>query len=95
MSTLTIKNFPNKLLKRLREEAECSRRSVTQEVLTRLEASVAEPSVANKSTGSYQAVEDQVATWMALAGKWKSKLSVQEEIRQLYKARKHGRKVKL
>jgi len=94
MSTFTIKNFPNGLLKRLREEAGSARRSVTQEVLTRLEASLVEPAAVKRTASSYSSVGDQVEAWMALSGKWKSKLTVKEEIEQLYKARKRGRKVK-
>jgi hypothetical protein len=91
MPTLTIKKFPDKLLRALRREAENSRRSVTQEVLSRLEDSVG---VKTRRT-KYQAIENQVASWSKLVGKWKSNLTVKEEIDRLYRARKRGRKVKL
>jgi len=90
MPAVTIKNFPNKLLNKLRREANKSRRSVTQEVLRRLE-----DSVGGKTETKYQAIENQVASWSKLAGKWKSNLTVEEEIDRLYRTRKRGRKVKL
>jgi hypothetical protein len=90
MPALTIKDFPNKLLNKLRREAQNSRRSVTQEVLCRLE-----DSVGGKTRPKYQAIENQVARWSKLAGKWKSNLTVKEEVDRLYRARKRGRKVKL
>lgn len=44
---------------------------------------------------SYSEAEDQADAWTAMSGKWKSDLTVQEEIKQLYKARTRGRKVAL
>lgn len=91
---MTIKKFPEALLARLREKAAASRRSVTQEVLARLEASLHQKESEQNST-SYREAERQADSWNAIGGKWRSKLTVQEEIKQLYKARTPGRKVKL
>lgn len=41
MATLTLKNVPDELLKRLEREAKANRRSLNQEALLRLERSVA------------------------------------------------------
>jgi plasmid stability protein len=43
MPSLTIKNLPEQLLEGLREEAAMNRRSLNQEVIARLENSVARP----------------------------------------------------
>ena len=94
MPTMTIKKFPEPLLARLREKAAASRRSVTQEVLARLEASLHQNEGEHNST-SYREAERQADSWSAIGGKWRAKLTVQEEIRQLYKARTRGRTVKL
>ncbi|MBI4306351.1 MAG: Arc family DNA-binding protein [Chloroflexi bacterium] len=40
MATLTLKNVPEKLVQRLKEEAKQNRRSLNQETLARLEVSV-------------------------------------------------------
>jgi hypothetical protein len=90
MPALTIKEFPDKLLKKLRREADKSRRSVTQEVLRRLE-----DSVGRKKVSKDEAMQKQITGWSQLAGKWKSNLTVKEEVDRLYRARKRGRKVKL
>jgi hypothetical protein len=90
MSALTIKDFPNKLLNALKREARRSRRSVTQEVLRRLEESVAPV-----NRGKYSSAERQAAIWSKISGKWKSNLTVKEEINRLYRARKRGRKIRL
>jgi len=90
MPAFTIKNFPNKLLIALRREAARSRRSVTQEVLRRLENSVA-----LSSRGKYRTAQDQVEIWSQIGGKWKSDLTIKEEVDRLYRARKRGRKITL
>ena len=41
MSVLTLKNVPEELVQRLKQEARQNRRSLNQEALTRLERSVA------------------------------------------------------
>lgn len=48
MSTLVIKNFPDVLHARLREQAERNRRSVTMEAVTVLERGLTVPRVAPK-----------------------------------------------
>jgi plasmid stability protein len=95
MPTFTIKKFPDPLLKKLRERAVAARRSMTQEVLARLEASLIPDSPSPQTSLSYSEAGHQADTWAALAGKWASDLTVKDEIEQLYKARTRGRKVTL
>ncbi len=94
MATLTIKKFPDSLLARLKRTAAGARRSVTQEVLVRLEDSLKKKPAGDEAPFSADA-ERQAAAWEALAGRWESTASVQEEIDSLYKARTKGRKVNL
>jgi plasmid stability protein len=87
MPSITIKKFPEALLDQLRTRAAAARRSVTQEVLAILENSFAEsvpPGAAN-----YPESARQAEAWAGLSGKWKSDLTVQEEIDRLYKTRKN------
>lgn len=48
MPTLTLKNVPEELVERLKQEAKLSRRSLNQEALARLERSL----VARQQTGA-------------------------------------------
>lgn len=48
MSTIVVKNFPDHLHARLREQAERNRRSVTKEVVTIIERGLAPSRVAPK-----------------------------------------------
>jgi plasmid stability protein len=95
MSTLTIKKFPEPLLSELKKKAGAARRSLTQEVLARLEASVLASESQPFPKASYSEAEAQADAWKAMAGEWRSDLTVQEEITQLYRARTSGRKIKL
>ncbi len=89
---MTIKKFPDGLLSKLKEEARTARRSLTQEVLIRLEYSLAVAQRPEIDTGE---IERQTAAWESVAGRWKSDLTVEEEIDQLYGKRSSGRTVDL
>ena len=93
MATVTIRKFPDRLLDQLRARAKSARRSATQEMLATLEASfsgqLADPG------GNRDDADRQAEAWTELSAKWKSDLTLQEEINRLYKARSHGRKVNL
>lgn len=93
MPSVTIKKFPEPLLARLKKKAALARRSLTQEMLARLEASLHGSPISPPL--SYAEPEQQAEAWAALSGKWKSGLTVQEEITSLFKARTRGRKVEL
>ncbi len=95
MPSLTIKKFPDQLLLRLKEKALGSRRSLTQEVLSRLEDSLEARGLSATTERPKLEAERQVAAWKVLSGKWNSGLTVAEEIDSLYKARSRGRKVDL
>lgn len=82
---ITIKSIPDDLGAALKREAERSHRSLNGEIIHRLSRSlVVEPAV----PVSPDAVAD---AWQALAGRWKSDLSVEAEISELYEARSAGR----
>ncbi len=46
-------------------------------------------------SGNRDEADRQAEAWTELSAKWKSDLTLQEEINRLYKARSHGRKVNL
>ena len=89
MASLTIKDIPPDLLEQLKARAETERRSLTQEVIMLLSEGVTAGSA--QRPGSSRA--EQVAAWRALAGQWRSDLTVEEEISSIFSARTTGRKV--
>jgi plasmid stability protein len=93
MASVTIKNIPADLLARLRRQAAAAHRSVNQQILRLLEQALAtEPADHRRLQAE---IETQVRAWEALAGKWGSEESAEDEIGHIYAARTQGRKVEL
>ena len=90
MTSLTLKNVPDRLMKALRRAAEGDRRSLNQEVMHLLEEALGKRAETVTSRAKAQA---QIEAWRKLAGKWQSDLSPEEEGRQLMDARTGGREV--
>jgi hypothetical protein len=94
---MTIKGIPEELGAVLRKYAEASNRSLNGEIIHRLAKSVvSEKDIPVVSGGMLNETPDTVADkWEALAGRWKSDLSVEAEITALYETRSGGRDVDL
>ena len=92
MASFTIKKFPDDLLRKLKTEAATARRSLTQEVLARLESSLGsgDSAILTVSRG-----QEQANAWMNLPGTWGTEFSVEEEVEHLYRSRTEGREVTL
>jgi len=76
MTTLVIKNFPDDLHARLREQAKRHHRSVTREVLSLVEAGLAAPLRTEPVTAQEIAPADAPAATASLRGDaWQSYLS--------------------
>jgi hypothetical protein len=91
MASVTIKNVPERLLGRLRKRARNERRSLNKQIIHLLEASL------EQDPGQDHARTDarkQVEAWRRLAGRWKSDMTAEEEIRSIRKARSPSRKPK-
>ena len=91
MPNLTIKGIPERLLKQPRKRAADERRSLNQEVIHLLEGSLA---LEEKTAQLRETVDRQVEAWRRIAGRWRSRETIAEEIRQIYSARTGGRHVK-
>ena len=89
MATFTIKKFPDDLALRLREAAKASRRSLTQEILSRLEHSLL-PEDPRSKGGGYSVADQQAKAWEELGGKWESAMTLREEIDELYLGVRHA-----
>lgn len=87
MASLTLKNVPDDVLRRLRRRAVAERRSMTQQAVQILDEALAQDLEAH--------ARDQIAAWKKLAGKWKSDRPAKREIAEIYRARSAGRDVDL
>lgn len=89
---ITVKAIPDDVGAALKRAAQRSNRSLNGEIIHRLSQSLAEgtrmPEVAIAE--SPDAVAD---AWEALAGRWKSDISVEAEIAALYESRSDSRDV--
>lgn len=96
---LTLKSLPDELGEALKMAAKSSNRSMNREIIERLSRSF-DADISNvDNLGTIPRVNespDEVAdAWSKLAGKWKSTLSIDEEIAALYETRSAGRDVDL
>lgn len=89
MSSLTLKDIPEDLLRLLRAAAERDRRSLTQEILHLLEEAV------RARESPERAARAQVAAWRKLSGRWKSDVDEATEIERVVGKRSAGRRVEL
>jgi len=82
MPALTLKNIPEELLQRLRDSAQRNRRSITSEVLARLEVALPPPPEDPKIT---------LARLAAFRKKWKIKPLTEARMRQIQADKNWGR----
>ncbi|OFZ97893.1 MAG: hypothetical protein A2Z64_10140 [Betaproteobacteria bacterium RIFCSPLOWO2_02_67_12] len=94
MPSLTIKDIPEKLLRRVRARAAAQRRSMNGAVIQLLDEALAgrSPRAADSAEARARA---QVEAWLRLAGRWRSRGSAAREIARIYAARSRGRPVRL
>jgi plasmid stability protein len=93
MSSITIKDVPDRLLERLRRRAQADKRSMNREAIHLLDLALAKQSVDPGVGGKIRDVENQIQAWRRLAGQWDSYLDTAAEIEQIYAARTLGRRV--
>lgn len=91
MASLTLKNLPDGLLRALRKVSARDRRSLNQEIIHLLEASV----LGKAGPQSRHDARAQVVRWRKLAGKWRSDVDEATEVRRIARRRTRGREVDL
>ena len=94
MTSITIKNIPDRLLARLREQAAMEQRSMNKEIIRLLDIGLsAEPS--HPVEHRRRLAVTQAAAWSRLSGRWDSDLPVEDEVAAIYAARSGGREIEL
>lgn len=94
MASLTIKDIPEKLLRRVRARAAADRRSMNGAVIELLDEALSGRRTRRANSAAERA-QLQVAAWRHLAGRWRSRRSAAEDIERIYAARSQGRPVRL
>ena len=94
MVSITIKNIPDTLLARLREQAGRQNRSMNREIIRLLEmslsAEMSHPLEYHRSLANAQA-----RAWSRIGGRWISDIPVEDEVADIYSARTGGREIEL
>ena len=94
MPSLTIKDIPLKLLRRVRARAARERRSMNGEIILLLDEALAGRQERVRESVKERAFA-QAEAWARLAGRWRSGASATQEIAAIYAARSRGRPVSL
>lgn len=89
MPSITLKDVPKDLLARLRVVAARERRSLNQEAIVLIEGALDARDNAEERT------RRQIAEWRAIAGRWQSAATFEDEVAALAAARSPGRDVTL
>ncbi len=90
MASLTLKNVPESLLRALRRAADRERRSLNQQAILLLEASVGDAARDPRTEA-----RAQVAAWRRIAGHWQSDVDAETDLRRARAMRSAGREVDL
>ena len=94
MASITIKNIPDRLLARLREQAAMEQRSMNKEIIRLLETGLSAERV-HPMEYRRRLAETQSAAWSRLCGRWVSDTPVEDEVAAIYSTRSGGREVEM
>jgi len=94
VASITIKNIPDRLLARLREQARMEQRSMNKEIIRLLDIALSAER-AHPMEYRRRLAETQAAAWSRLCGRWASDLSAEDEVAAIYSARSGGREVEM
>ena len=94
MASITIKNIPDRLLARLREQAAMEQRSMNKEIIRLLDIGLSAERL-HPMEHHRRLAGSQAAAWSRLGGRWISDLPVEEEVAAIYFARSGGREIEL
>ncbi len=95
MASITIRNIPDAVLKRIKELSSVERRSVNNEILVILERGTDSEYLDRMQRPKYLSKETQLEIWKKLAGTWEDECSAKEIIADIYSHRTSGRDVRL
>ena len=94
MASITIRNIPDSVLKRIKTLSHIERRSMNSELLHLIEKGLNEET--RKSDGKkVLSSEAQAYLWEELIGRWEDDRSAEEIIKDIYSHRTAGRRVEL
>jgi plasmid stability protein len=95
MASITIRNIPDSVLKRIKALSQIERRSMNSELLRLIEKGLNEETEKKSSQANILSSEMQAKMWEELIGEWEDERSSEEIIKDIYAHRTAGRHVEL
>ncbi len=95
MASITVRNIPDDVLKKLKALSSIDRRSLNNEILIILERGTFTEYDEKLSTHKALSKSTQLEIWKTISGKWSDERSTEEIISDIYSHRTSGRDVKL
>ena len=95
MKSITVRNIPDEMLKRLKMLSVLEKRSLNNEILMILEKGLAKESEFKANLRKHISMETQIKLWQNLSGKWIDNRSTDDIIRDIVDSRSEGRSVDL
>lgn len=95
MASITVRNIPDEILKRIRALSAVERRSINNEILVILEKGTFSEYEEKLHRRKYLSKSTQMDIWRRLLGTWEDNRSAKEIIEDIYSHRTSGRDVQL
>lgn len=95
MASITVRNIPDSILKRIKELSSMERRSVNNQILVILERGTDTEYQERLSRRRSLSKETQLELWKKLSGTWQDRRSAKEIVGDIYSHRTQGRDVSL
>jgi len=94
MPSVTIKDIPETLLRRVRARAARERRSMNSQIIRLLDEALTRKAEPQQRSAEERA-SAQADAWLRLSGRWHGRGSAKQESAAIYAARTRGRPVSL
>jgi len=95
MATITIRNIPDSVFKRIKFFSEIDKRSLNNEIIIAIEKGSHELDKQLPQERNKISAEAQISLWSELCGKWKDSKSKGQTIKEIYDMRSLGREISL
>jgi plasmid stability protein len=95
MASITVRNIPEGVFKRIKALSSIDKRSINNEILLILEKGISTEFEEKLHMRKHISKDTQVEIWKNLLGKWIDDRSTEEIVKDIYSHRTIGREVKI
>ena len=94
MASITVRNIPDSILRKIKALSQIERRSINNEIITILEKGLKDQTDYQNSS-HVLSKEGQIDIWNSISGKWEDKRKTKEIVTEIYSNRTMGRDISL